>query len=78
MEWRKDGAGHQFLAGFIHQVWWHPPDDGRQHGGGGGAGWSKQHQADSLVVVGQSESLVYLIVNFVVFFFCVFRDGVSA
>ena len=41
MEWRKDGAGHhhycwsQFLAGYIHPVWWHPPDDGRQNGGGG-------------------------------------------
>ena len=33
---RQEGAGHhhccwsQFLAGFIHPVWWHPPDDGRQ------------------------------------------------
>ena len=46
MEWRKDGAGHhhycwsQFLAGYIHPVWWHPPDDGRQPGGGRGAGGS--------------------------------------
>jgi len=46
VEWRKDGAGHhhycwsQFLAGYIHPVWWHPPDDGRQPGGGRGAGGS--------------------------------------
>ena len=47
---RQEGAGHhhycwsQFLAGFIHPVWWHPPDDGRQHGGGGGAGDHQQEQ----------------------------------
>ena len=33
--WRKEGTSDhhhcwsQFLAGFIHPVWWHPPDDGR-------------------------------------------------